>query len=409
MSVFRDTTALTQLRTYLTTGHSDLPDTGLDFAGMPPRAGVNPWLWGSGQAQLGHLDPNAYVLADEASLQDSPAQSLGALVTDAASADPRAMDRPQRTYVRHSINVTMKGGTTSGVIYPLAVCELARHFRFRNIGGASAGAIAAAMTAAAEYGRMTGARAEQPPLPRSTDDPNSAGRLRPGFAGVADIVAWLTQLDDEEPGKEEFRLAQLFKPSAAGRGIFRVAAAVMRKAAATVPLLILLGIGQVARGVILGVLAAAPFLLALTLGNPAGMGPGVGGYLVAVLAAALLLLLTATALLAALGFFLLRPPRPRPVKPGFAEPVANPPAAPRTPRFRYLVVAAVCAVVLVVLMVAWYGVGLIPAVIAHVLAEVIVVLGVFVRSVTVILKHAKGHGYGPVSYTHLTLPTSDLV
>ena len=47
----------------------------------------------------------------------------------------------------------MKGGITSGVVYPLAACELAKAFLFKNIGGTSAGAIAAAATAAAELGR----------------------------------------------------------------------------------------------------------------------------------------------------------------------------------------------------------------------------------------------------------------
>src|SRR6185312_14172897 len=52
-------------------------------------------------------------------------------------------------------DVIMKGGITSGVVYPLAVCELAQKYRFRNIGGTSAGAIAAALTAAAELGRTS--------------------------------------------------------------------------------------------------------------------------------------------------------------------------------------------------------------------------------------------------------------
>jgi len=50
-------------------------------------------------------------------------------------------------------DIIMKGGITSGVVYPLAVCELADKYRFRSIGGTSAGAIAAAITAAAELGR----------------------------------------------------------------------------------------------------------------------------------------------------------------------------------------------------------------------------------------------------------------
>jgi len=55
-----------------------------------------------------------------------------------------------------SCDIIMKGGITSGVVYPLAVCELAKQYRFRNIGGTSAGAIAAAAAAAAEFGRDKG-------------------------------------------------------------------------------------------------------------------------------------------------------------------------------------------------------------------------------------------------------------
>lgn len=63
-------------------------------------------------------------------------------------------------------DLIMKGGVTSGVIYPLAVCELAQHYRFRAVGGTSAGAIAASVTAAAEYGRRTGGFAVVANLPR---------------------------------------------------------------------------------------------------------------------------------------------------------------------------------------------------------------------------------------------------
>lgn len=50
-------------------------------------------------------------------------------------------------------DIVLKGGITSGVVYPLALVELSKKFRFSNIGGTSAGAIAAAAAAAAEYGR----------------------------------------------------------------------------------------------------------------------------------------------------------------------------------------------------------------------------------------------------------------
>src|SRR5882672_7231440 len=53
-------------------------------------------------------------------------------------------------------DVVMKGGITSGVVYPLAVTELATKYRLKNIGGASAGAIAAGLAAAAEHARETG-------------------------------------------------------------------------------------------------------------------------------------------------------------------------------------------------------------------------------------------------------------
>lgn len=51
-------------------------------------------------------------------------------------------------------DLVMKGGITSGVVYPLAIVEIAKAFRLRSIGGTSAGAIAAAAAAAAEAGRQ---------------------------------------------------------------------------------------------------------------------------------------------------------------------------------------------------------------------------------------------------------------
>ncbi|HEX6183213.1 MAG TPA: hypothetical protein VFZ44_04820 [Pyrinomonadaceae bacterium] len=66
----------------------------------------------------------------------------------------------------------MKGGITSGVAYPRAVCELARTYSLKSVGGASAGAIAAAAAAAAEYQRRTGTDAS-------------------GYARLATLPAWL--------------------------------------------------------------------------------------------------------------------------------------------------------------------------------------------------------------------------
>ena len=49
-------------------------------------------------------------------------------------------------------DLVMRGGITSGIVYPKAIAKLAETYRFRSIGGTSAGAIAAASTAAAAYG-----------------------------------------------------------------------------------------------------------------------------------------------------------------------------------------------------------------------------------------------------------------
>lgn len=94
-------------------------------------------------------------------------------------------------------DVVMKGGIASGVTYPLAMVELAKAYHFRNIGGTSTGAIAAAFTAAAEHGRG----GEQG---RGDQEPGG------GFARLADLPAWFGQ-PSGEPGKHN--LLALFKPS----------------------------------------------------------------------------------------------------------------------------------------------------------------------------------------------------
>jgi predicted acylesterase/phospholipase RssA len=67
---------------------------------------------------------------------------------------PRSAEAAQRNGLPFC-NLVMKGGITSGIVYPPAVLKLKDRFRFSCVGGTSAGAIAAAVTAAAEYGRDT--------------------------------------------------------------------------------------------------------------------------------------------------------------------------------------------------------------------------------------------------------------
>lgn len=53
-------------------------------------------------------------------------------------------------------DLVLKGGVTSGIVYPRAILEVAQQYRLRSIGGTSAGAIAAGFAAAAEYARRKG-------------------------------------------------------------------------------------------------------------------------------------------------------------------------------------------------------------------------------------------------------------
>ena len=64
------------------------------------------------------------------------------------------MNDSRQAVFAQECDLIMKGGITSGIVYPLAITEIAKAFRLRSIGGTSAGAIAAAAAAAAELGRQ---------------------------------------------------------------------------------------------------------------------------------------------------------------------------------------------------------------------------------------------------------------
>jgi predicted acylesterase/phospholipase RssA len=65
-------------------------------------------------------------------------------------------DGPTKRSRVHECDLVMKGGITSGIVYPPLVLKLKDKYRFRSVGGTSAGAISAAATAAAEFGRESG-------------------------------------------------------------------------------------------------------------------------------------------------------------------------------------------------------------------------------------------------------------
>ena len=95
----------------------------------------------------------------------------------------------------------MKGGITSGIVHPRAVTRLAREYRFQSIGGTSAGAIAAAITAAAEYRR---------------------GKGEIVFDEMNEIPDWLGAKSDSGDGSN---LYNLFQAQGKMVGLFRVASA----------------------------------------------------------------------------------------------------------------------------------------------------------------------------------------
>lgn len=112
------------------------------------------------------------------------------------SQDPPGLDQLDQPPVDRYCDVVLTGGVTDGVIYPWALVELARKYRFKNIGGTSVGAMAAALTAAAEYARRRGS-----------------------VAGFNEVLLKLPgMLGDEVNGNT--RLYSLFQPAKSTRRLF---------------------------------------------------------------------------------------------------------------------------------------------------------------------------------------------
>lgn len=103
-------------------------------------------------------------------------------------------------------DLVMKGGVTSGVVYPRAITRLSREFQFSSIGGTSAGAIAAAVTAAAEYAR--------------------AGGKADAFDDVDKLPEWLGGIS---PDGKHSNLFHLFQPLPSLSNLYSVAVAGLGK------------------------------------------------------------------------------------------------------------------------------------------------------------------------------------
>jgi predicted acylesterase/phospholipase RssA len=116
-------------------------------------------------------------------------------MTESAESTDPAPHCPQKP--RLECDVIMKGGITSGIIYPGVVGRLARVYRLRSIGGASAGAIAAAAAAAAEFGRAEGGfeKLERLPDELAAESPGGGSLLfrlfqpQPGTVGLYRLLS----------------------------------------------------------------------------------------------------------------------------------------------------------------------------------------------------------------------------
>src|SRR5438270_1478912 len=79
-------------------------------------------------------------------------QLYGAIPVETTK-DPLDLSAADFENPSQNCDFVMRGGITSGVVYPSAILRIAQHFRLKSIGGTSAGAIAAAVAAAAEFRR----------------------------------------------------------------------------------------------------------------------------------------------------------------------------------------------------------------------------------------------------------------
>lgn len=140
------------------------------------------------------------------------------------------MTSAQPTSPTDRCDLVMKGGIASGIVYPLAVVRLAQTYRFKHIGGTSAGAIAAAATAAAEYGRQRPGREgsgferlARLPAELGARTQSGQSKLRSLFQPQADVARVFgplaAALDTGATGQGEDPRRRLRQGLALGRGV----------------------------------------------------------------------------------------------------------------------------------------------------------------------------------------------
>lgn len=104
-------------------------------------------------------------------------------------------------------DLVMKGGITSGVIYPTALVRLSESYRFRGLGGTSAGAIGAAVGAAAEFGRDSGGFTRLGEIPDTLGGGALGELFQPQRSTAGLLELMFAYLRSGEPGRPRPKLA----------------------------------------------------------------------------------------------------------------------------------------------------------------------------------------------------------
>ncbi len=112
---------------------------------------------------------------------------------------------------RAPCSVVLEGGVTSAVIYTTLLARLSRDYTFRDLGGASSGAVAAAAAAAAEFACQ-----------------KAPGATRP-FDLLGRFPDELAEVDDRDAPV----LLRLFQPKPGGAPVLSVALAALDRRAST--------------------------------------------------------------------------------------------------------------------------------------------------------------------------------
>ena len=119
---------------------------------------------------------------------------------------------------RLNCDLVLKGGVTSGVVYPQLIARLAERYDLRSIGGTSVGALAAGLAAAAAFRRAS-------QNSQCSEDGEDSEDGEAGYVALGKLAEDLAA--EVEKGKS--RLFTLFQPTPATSRLFGIGAAALNR------------------------------------------------------------------------------------------------------------------------------------------------------------------------------------